>query len=592
MTFVMFETANRRFSVFRYDHPMQPLPAILLAAAVRFTDVTPNSGVDFVHRNGASGTKYAVELIGAGGALLDWDGDGDLDLFLVQGAGLPGNDYAGAPPSDALYENIGWGSLPGAAGGKPAFRTPFVPVPGAAGAADTSYGMGAVAGDYDNDGDPDLYVTNFGADRLWRNDAGRFTDVTAAAGLGDDKWSTSACWADVDHDGFLDLYVCNYFRYRLEDHEWYGLRKPGWRTHGGPASFKPDVHVLWRNRGDGTFEDVSEPSGVRANGPAFGLGVVAGDFDDDRDIDLFVANDTQPNWLFLNDGRGRFTEDGTLAGVAFDHAGKPQASMGVDAQDANGDLLVDIVCTNFSLEAIAFYLGEGRGFWRDAAWEVGLAEPTLPHLGFGTGFLDVENDRDLDVFAANGHIMDNVELYFDNLTYKERNQLFLNEGGRFVEVGAEAGAIVTQVEASRASLFGDLDDDGDTDLVVTNVAAPPQILRNDTASGNAWVRIQLRGTTANRDGAGADVFVTAAGETRRLQARACSGYLGSNDPRILAGLGEAQTCDIEVRWPRGGIDRVERVPARRTVVVTERQGGRVLPEGLPAIGWAMDEDDL
>jgi hypothetical protein len=575
---------------------MQHLSTVFLAAAaaVRFTDVGPVSGVDFVHRNGSSGTKYAVELIGAGGALLDWDGDGDLDLFLVQGAGLPGNEYKEAPPRDALYENVGWTSLrgAGAAEGPPAFRPPFVEVPDAAGAADGSYGMGAAAGDYDNDGDPDLYVTNFGPNRLWRNDAGRFTDVTAAAGVGEPRWSTSACWADVDHDGFLDLYVCNYFKYRLEEHEWYGLRKPGWRTHGGPASFQPDLHVLYRNRGDGTFEDASESSGVRAPGAGFGLGVVAGDFDDDRDTDLWVTNDTQANWLFLNDGEGRFTEDGALAGVAFDQSGKPQASMGVDAQDADGDLLVDLFCTNFSLEANAFYLGEGRGFYRDASWEVGLAAPSLPYLGFGAGFLDVENDRDLDIFVANGHIMDNVELYFDNLAYKERNQLFLREGASFVEAGPEAGAIVARVEASRAALFGDLDDDGDTDLVVTNVAAAPQILRNDTDSANAWVRIQLRGTKTNRDGAGADVFVTAAGETRRFQARPSYGYLGSNDPRLLAGLGEASSCDIEVRWPRGGIDRVERVPARRTVVVTEGKGGRVLPEGLPALGWAMDEDEL
>jgi len=572
---------------------MQLPLSILLAPAIGFTDLGANSGVDFVHQNGASGTKYAVELIGAGGALLDFDGDGDLDLYLVQGAGLPGNEYAGAAPRNALYENVGWSALPppGGAGGAPAFRPPFMEVRNAAGADDSSYGMGASAADYDNDGDPDLYVTNFGANRLYRNDGGRFTDVTAAAGVGDARWSTSACWFDADHDGFLDLYVCNYFKYLLEDHEWYGLRKPGYRTHGGPASFRPDADVLYRNRGDGTFEDVSESSGVRAVGPSFGLGVVAGDFDDDGDTDLYVANDTEANWLFLNDGGGRFTEDGALAGVAFDRGGKPQAGMGVDAQDVNGDLTVDLFCTNFSLEANALYLGEGGGFYRDASWEAGLAEPSLTYLGFGAGFLDVDNDRDFDIFVVNGHIMDNVPLYFDNLTYEQPNQLFLNEGDRFTDVGDDVGA-VSKVLASRAALIGDLDDDGDPDVVVTNVAEPPQILRNDTAPENGWVRIQLRGTAMNRGGEGAEVFVTADGVTRRVQARSSCGYLGSNDPRHLVGLGTAAACDVEVRWHRGAIDRVQGVPARRTVVITEGAGGRVLPEGLPALGWAMDEDDL
>jgi hypothetical protein len=557
---------------------------VVAGPPVSFTDVTSNSGCDFVHRNGASGDKYAVELLGAGGALLDWDGDADLDLYLVQGAGLPGNEYGGQPPRNVLYENVGWGSLP-SPGGAPAFRPPFLAVPDAAGAADASYGMGAAAADYDNDGDPDLYVTNFGANRLYRNDAGRFTDVTDAAGVGDPRWSMSAAWVDVDHDGLLDLYVCNYFRYRLEDHGWYGLRKPGYRTHGSPASFRPEPDALYRNRGDGTFEDVSGPSGILAPGPAFGVGVVAGDYDDDGDTDLYVSNDTQANRLFLNDGGGRFTEDGAVAGVAYDHLGKPQAGAGVDAQDVNRDLSVDIVCT-------ALYLGEGHGFYRDASRELGFAEPSLPYRGFGAGFLDVDNDRDFDLFVANGHTMDNVHLYFDHVRFREPNQLFLNQKGRFVEVGDAAGAIVTRAEPSRAVLFGDLDDDGDTDLVVTNVAASPQILRNDDRGENAWVRVQLRGVEMNRDGHGAEVFVTAGRKTRRYQSRSSFGYLASSDPRLLCGLGAADSCRIEVRWHRGAIDRVESVPARRTVVITEGEGGRLLPEGLAALGWAMDEDDL
>jgi hypothetical protein len=531
------------------------------AAAMTLTDVSRASGIDFVHRNGATGEKFACELLGAGGALLDFDGDGDLDLYLVQGAALPGADYD-PPPRDELWQNLGGGTAP-----------QFRRVPDAAGAGDPGYGMGAAVGDVDNDGDPDLYVTNFGPDVLYRNEGGRFTDVTRSAGLGDARWSTSAAFFDADGDGFLDLYVCNYFQYRVEDHDWYGLRKPGYRTHGGPAMFRPDADVFYRNRGDGTFEDATEAAGFAAAAPSHGLGIVAGDFDDDRDVDVFVANDTQPNFLFLNDGAGRFTEEAMLAGVATDPAGKPRAGMGVDAQDADGDGRIDLLVTNFSLETNAFFRAEGGGFFTDAAFEVGLGAPSLPFLGFGTGFFDPDNDRDLDVFVANGHIFDNVPLYFDNLTYKQRNQLFRNEGGRFVEADRSLGPAVTREEASRAAIFGDLDDDGDTDLIVTDVATSPQVLRNDGGDANGWVRVTLRGTRSNRDGYGAEVLVTAKGVTRRLQARAAYGYLASNDPRVLAGLGGAAEAErIEVRWPSGIVDVLEHVPSASSVVVVEGEG--------------------
>jgi hypothetical protein len=339
------------------------------------TDLSQDSGVDFIHQNGASGTKYACEILGPGGALIDYDGDGDLDLYLVNGGSLPGMEYP-VPPANALFENVGFlPNLPPLAdtGGAPAFRRPFRPVPDAAGAADTRYGMGAAVGDYDNDGDPDLYLTNFGPNALYRNDSGRFTEVTAAAGVGDERWSMSAAFIDIDHDGFLDLYVCNYFDYRIEDQEWWGLRKPGYRTHGGPASFKPVPDILYRNRGDGTFEDVTVSAGVALEA-SFGLGVLGGDLDDDGDTDLYVTNDTRSNWLFLNDGTGHFTEEGMIAGVAYDQGGKPQAGMGVDAGDYDGDGLIDVFCTNFSLEPNTLYRGEGDGFYRDISYEAGLGE--------------------------------------------------------------------------------------------------------------------------------------------------------------------------------------------------------------------------
>ncbi len=559
--------------------------------ALRFADITANSGVDFMHQNGATGVKYAMELIGPGGALIDYDGDGDLDLYLINGSRLPGTP-ASEPFVNALYENVGF---PAERPVGDAYRPPYRRVSDAAGAADTSFGMGCTVGDYDNDGDPDLYVTNFGPNRLYRNDGGRFVDVASEAGVTEPRWSTAAAFVDIDHDGHLDLYVGNYFKYRIEDHAWYGTRKEGYRTHGGPAMFKPVYDSLFRSRGDGTFEDVSESSGILEGGETYALGVVAGDFDDDGDTDIYVANDTQANWLFLNDGTGKFVEEGMLSGVSYDQGGKPQSGMAAEAGDVNGDGLIDLLCTNFSMESNTLYVAEGGGFYADASYSAGLAEATLPLLTFGSVFADVDNDRDLDLFSVNGHITDVIELYYDHLTYKQHNQLFFNRGNAvFDEADASWGAIVTQVEASRAAIRGDLDDDGDPDFVVTNVAAPTQILRNIGGNANSWIRVQLAGTESNRDGFGADVWVTADGETRRYQARVAAGYLSSNDPRILAGLGapDVPTVErVEVRWPSGTTDVIESVPARRTVLFTEGNGGEVLPEGLAAVGWAMQEGD-
>ena len=490
-------------------------PAPSAAGPGLFRDISADCGVDFIHQNGATGTKYAMELLGGGGAVLDFDGDGDLDLYFVNGSRLPGVTDP-TPYVNALYENKGFGAeVPTG----DALRVPFHRVPDAAGAADTSYGMGCAVGDYDNDGDPDLYVTNWGPNRLYRNDAGRFAEVGRAAGVDDPRWGASAAFVDIDGDGFLDLYVCNYFRYRLEDHEWWGIRKEGYRTHGGPASLPPELDVLYRNRGDGTFEDVSESSGIRQGGATYALGVIAGDFDDDGDPDLYVANDTQPNWLYLNEGDGTFVEDGMLAGVSYDQSGKPQAGMGVDSGDVNGDGIIDLICTNFSMETNTLYLGEGGGMYVDGSFMAGIGEATLRYLAFGVRLFDIENDGDLDLFTANGHIHDVIHLYDDGLTYKQRNQLFLNDGrGRFAEVDDGWGAIVRQVEASRSAITGDLDNDGDSDLVVTNIGTAPQILRNVGGNADAWTRVQLVGTASNRDGYGAEVRVTAGGITHRYQA--------------------------------------------------------------------------
>lgn len=551
------------------------------AAEPNFRDVAATAGVDFVHENGASGEKYAVELIGAGAALLDYDGDGDLDLYFVQGGKLPGGPEG--DPRNVLFERVG---EPPANAGQLQYRR----VPDAAGADDPSYGMGVAVGDIDNDGDSDLFVTNFGENRLYRNDAGTFTDITAAAGVGDERWSASAVFFDADADGWLDLYVANYFRYRLEEHEWYGLRKDGYRTHGGPASFRPEADIFYRNRGDGTFANATADFGFAAVADAHALGVIAGDYDDDGDVDLYVANDTQPNWLFVNDGQGGFIEDGMLAGVSFDQAGAPQAGMGVDAQDASGDGVIDLFVTNFSHEANTYYQGEAGGFFADRSYAAGLGEPALPHLGFGVGFFDFDLDADLDVFVANGHIMDNVSLYFDDLAYAQPNQLFVNDGAGHFAPATSAGDAIGPEAVSRAVVFGDLDDDGDPDVVVTNVAASPQVLRNDGATGG-FVRVQLRGRQSNRDGFGAEVRLHAGGVTQRRQVRSAFSYLAANDARPLFGLADATEADwVEVRWPSGVVDRIEAVPAGRTVFVIEGAEPRLLPEGVASWGFSSAWD--
>ncbi|MEZ5065847.1 MAG: CRTAC1 family protein [bacterium] len=539
-----------------------------VAGPVPFANRTADSGITFVHHNGSSGEKFAVELIGAGGAMLDFDSDGDLDLYFVQGAGLPGHEYD-PPARNELWARV---SEPGA-------PLRYESVAGAAGADDDTYGMGAAVADYDNDGDPDLYVTNFGANRLYRNDAGRFTDVTAAAGVGDPRWSTSAVFFDADGDGFPDLYVCNYFKYRIEDHEWYGLRKPGYRTHGGPASFRPEPDIFYRNRGDGTFEDATESAGFAAVTDAHALGAVAGDFDDDGDLDLYVANDTQPNWLFVNDGAGHFTEDGMLAGVSFDQGGTPQAGMGVDAQDANGDGRVDLFVTNFSLETNTLYVAEDGGYFTDGSFAAGLGEAALPYLAFGAGFFDPDLDGDLDLFVANGHIMDNVDLYFDNLDYAQPNQVFENDGtGHFAVGGKGWGDLVASVAVSRAAIFGDLDDDGDPDVVVTNVGAAPEILVNEAPRADRFVRLRLVGTRSPRDGGGAEVRARAGDRLWRRQVRTGSSYLAANDPRPVLGLGDVAALDrLEIRWPSGQAQAIADVAAGSTVRCVEGEDPIVEP---------------
>ena len=530
---------------------------------IQFVDVTAEAGIGFQHVNGAKGDYHLPETIGSGGAFFDYDTDGDLDLYLVNSGDLAGAASDSAYTS-VLYRNNGNGT--------------FTDVTDTAGVGNSgNYGMGAACGDFDNDGDPDLYVTNFGANVLYQNNAdGTFTDVTESAGVGDTLWGSSATFFDYDRDGYLDLYVANYLLYSLDvPHRPCGVH--GIRTHCHPKNFDGAPDRLYRNNGDGTFTDVTQAAGFGViSGPhsGKGLGVVAADFNTDGAPDIYVANDDTPNFLFYNNGDGTFTEMGLLAGCAFSFDGVAQAGMGVDAGDFNGDGYLDIFVTNLSHETNALYRNNGDGTFTDIVYEASLGKESYLFVGFGTRFFDYDNDGYSDIFIANGHIIEAIAQVTDVLTYAQRNQLFQNNGdGTFTEVSFESGQYFRREGVSRGAIFGDYDNDGDMDIVVTQSNQQAELLRNEGGNRRNWVRIKLVGTASNRDGIGARVTVTAGSQSQMQEVHTGLSYLCSNDPRVFFGLGEHNRIDrLEIRWPCGIVQVLENLEVNREIVVVEEGG--------------------
>jgi enediyne biosynthesis protein E4 len=551
-----------------------------------FVDRAAEWGLVFTYMSGRTGEFYFPEIMGGGVALFDYDNDGDLDVFVVQGHSLAPNAAGKSGPET-------WGRLFRNDLIKPQGRNPtprFVDVTAASGIRAPGFGMGVATGDYDNDGWMDLYIANYGSNQLWHNNGdGTFTDVTAAAGADDSRWSAGATFADFDRDGWLDLFVLNYVDSSVQNNV-LCYAPSSRRDYCGPQAFPPLTSRLLRNRGNPantTFEDVSIKSGIgRKAGP--GLSVVAGDLDGDGWPDLFVANDGSPSFLWLNQKDFTFKEDGLLAGVAVNAAGKPEAGMGIAAGDCNGDGRDDLFITHLTGETNTLYLNQGGGVFEDATARSGLGAPSLPYTGFGTGWIDFDNDGWLDLAAFNGAVNLNGAQWAkgDLFPYAQPDQLFRNQGGcRFVEVGPEAGAAFRTPRVSRGAAFGDVDNDGDTDIVVVDTDSPVRLLVNETGSRRPWLGLRLVGKPAGakgeRDLLGARVEVLRKGAPPLWRRSATDGsYASASDPRVLVGLGDAppapDVTEVRVVWPDGLTESFP-PPSLRTYTKLLRGTGKALP---------------
>jgi enediyne biosynthesis protein E4 len=550
-----------------------------------FRDVAEETGLRFRHFTGSSGEYFMPEIMGGGGALLDYDGDGDLDVLLVQGAMVDERKTPaearfppapGQPPGTRLFRN----DLE--RGSRGTGRLRFTDVTEKAGLRVLGHGMGVAVGDYDNDGHPDIYLTAFGPNALYHNNGnGTFTDVTPVAGVDDPRWSTSATFFDYDEDGDLDLFVANYLDFTVAGNKTC-FDAVGARDFCSPARYRPVPGRLFRNEGGGRFADVTEASGIaKAFGP--GLGAVAADFDRDGRLDLYVANDGTANQLWLNRGNRKFEEQGLLSGTAYNAEGLPQGSMGVAAGDVDADGDEDLLVTNLPREGSTFYLNQGEGRFQDMTDAWGLRAPSLPFTGFGTGWLDYDNDGRLDLFVGNGAVNIVDAQRGQPYPFQQPKQLFHNEGRPPLrEVAPEvAGPAVGLAEVSRAAAFGDVDEDGGIDVLVTNNNGPVRLLLNQAPRGH-WLQARLRGVQDNADGLGAWVgLVRTSGPTLWRRAHTDGSYLAVSDPRVHFGLGGSTRYEsLLVRWPSGRRERWTGLGADRTV--TLRQGtGKPWPAGIP-----------
>jgi hypothetical protein len=521
-------------------------------------DVTSQTGIDFRHTDGGSGNRYIMETVTAGLATFDYDGDGLIDVYFVNGAPLQGTKVD-KPPRNALYRNCG------------GFR--FQDVTPHADVGDVGYGLAAAVADYDNDGFPDLYVSNFGPNVFYRNNGdGTFTDVTRQTGTASraDKVGAGVCFLDIEGDGDLDLYASSYLDFSYDGHlhnVWMGHH-----VYPGPSHYRPVPSPLYRNNGDGTFTDIGASSGISAHAGR-GMGTTCADYDDDGDTDIFVANDSMGNFLFENDGHGKFAEVGALAGVAYNLHGERHGNMGVECADYDNDGRLDFYVTSYQDQWASLYRNQGHGLFDDVTLRTGAGTGTLPHVTWGSGLVDFDNDGDRDIYIACGHLYDNVDLFSDVTSYEVRNLLLRNTGkGTFVNVSDQSGDGLQVQRSSRGAAFDDLDNDGDIDAVVLNSRREPTVLRNDSVPDKHWLQLALHGVRANRDGVGARVKVVAGDLVQIDEVHSGRSYQSHFGTRLHFGLGHHERVQrVEIRWLGGGVDAVERPSTDRLISIVEQR---------------------
>lgn len=547
-------------------------PAPPIDIPVTFTDVRQQAGITFQQNSTESPEKYYLETMGTGVGWIDYDQDGLMDLYFVQSAATP----AYTPPHplrSALYHNNGDGTF-----------TDVTERAGVGGAG--HYGQGVAVADYDNDGYPDLYVTGYNRAILYHNNRdGTFTDVTAKAGVADEgQWSASAAWFDYDRDGWLDLLVCNYLIWSPQTNVWCGEHRPGYRAYCSPDNYSGQHLALFHNNHDGTFTDVSLRSGV-GKPVAKGLGVVTADFNNDGWPDVAIANDTWPNFLFINQKDGTFQDVSFISGVAASADGRYGAGMGIDAADVDGDGWMDIFVTHLDFELSRLYINNRDGTFEDATDRCGIAAGGMLMSGVAMKFVDYDNDGWDDMLQANGAMVDNIQLYHSEVHFHEPMLMWRNLGrGKFTKVSQYLGADFVRPIVGRGMAVADFDNDGDQDVVTVNWGGHPVLLRNDGGNANNWLSIRLIGAKSNRDGIGSSLALVSEGVTQFKQAKGGMSYMSANDPRIHFGLGKRATIDsLTITWPSGHVDRLVRPAINQILAVKEGEG--VVPMKFSKIQW-------